>query len=104
MKGHSCYLVLKDYAYAEWFPSKRKAMNALGIVQSHFNISTLEYDDWYLSESYPWNFWRIRLDIYAEIIRKTDDWKTYWKTTDEFKNWLSEQENKHLLNDKSNKD
>ena len=97
MKGQPCYLVLPNYAYAEWFPSKRKAMNTLPHIQAYFNIEILGYDDWYLSESYPWNFWRIRLDIYAVMERRRKNWKRYWKTTSAYKKWLANKQVEHLL-------
>ena len=86
MKGQSCYLVFKNYAYAEWFPSKRKAMNTLPHIQAHFNIKTLEADDWFLSESYPWNFWRIRLDIYQLMETRGIAWKKHGRKY--LKEWL----------------
>ena len=100
MESQSCYLVLKDYAYAEWFPSKRKAMNTLPHVQAYFNISVLSYDDWYLSEFYPNYFWRIRLDIYAVMEQRRKNWKNCWVTTEQYKAWRKkkdQEEIKHLM-------
>ena len=97
MKGKPCYLVLKNYAYAEWFPSKRKAMNTLPHIQAYYNIKVLSYDDWYLSEFYPNYFWRERLDIYKVMEQRRKNWKNYWKSTESYKKWLANKKVEHLV-------